>query len=156
MWSTNSLGRLFPRISREFLSHYYIWVKFWRRVRCNCHFLLSEDRKTSDPLKRCFTWRCFSDNLVFVGIATFEMSQYRRFKRGKRDIANVAREMLQTWKDRCFKRGKRDVANVAREMLQTWQDWSFKCGKWDVGNVARPTFTWVSVFQILFYLGLGI
>jgi hypothetical protein len=35
--------------------HYCIWVKFRRRVRRNCHFLLSEDRQTSDPLKRRFT-----------------------------------------------------------------------------------------------------
>jgi hypothetical protein len=40
----------------DFLSrHYYIWVKFRRRVRRNCHFLLSKDRQTSDPLKRRFT-----------------------------------------------------------------------------------------------------
>jgi hypothetical protein len=37
------------------LSHYCIWVKLRRHVRRNCHFLLSEDRQTSDPLKRRFT-----------------------------------------------------------------------------------------------------
>jgi hypothetical protein len=36
-------------------THYCIWVKFRRRIRRNCHFLLSEDRQTSDPLKRRFT-----------------------------------------------------------------------------------------------------
>jgi hypothetical protein len=37
------------------LHHYCIWVKFRRHVRRNCHFLLSEDRQTLDPLKRRFT-----------------------------------------------------------------------------------------------------
>jgi hypothetical protein len=49
---------------------------------------------------------------------TFQTWQDRRFKRGKRDVANVARR---------FKRGKRDV-DVARP-FQTWQVRRCKRGK---------------------------
>jgi hypothetical protein len=58
---------------------------------------------------------------------------------GKRDVANVARETLQTWQERRFKRGKTDVSNVASETLQTWQVRRFRRGKRDVLKVARPT-----------------
>jgi hypothetical protein len=49
-----NFGDIFSPIAKLTL-HYCIWVKFRRRVRRNCHFLLSEDRQTSDPLKRRFT-----------------------------------------------------------------------------------------------------
>jgi hypothetical protein len=75
-----------------------------------------------------------SHDVVFP-TTTFS-SILRRFKRGKRDVANVARPTFQTWQERRCKRGKTDVsnvaietfANVARETLQTWQDRRFKRG----------------------------
>jgi hypothetical protein len=84
---------------------------------------------------------------VIFPTTTFS-SILRRFKRGKRDVANVAnmfqtwqedqtfqtwqRETLQMWQDRRFKRGKRDT-------LQTWQDQERRC----VSNVAIETLqTW--------------
>jgi hypothetical protein len=78
-----------------------------------------------------------------VARPTFQTSQERRFKRGKRDVANVARPTFQTSQERRCKRGKRDVANVARPTFQTSQERRCKRGKRDVANVARPTFqTW--------------
>jgi hypothetical protein len=68
-----------------------------------------------------------SHDIVFP-TTTFS-SILRHFKRGKRDVANVAREMLQTWQDQHFKRGKTDVSNVASETLQTWQVRRCKRGK---------------------------
>jgi hypothetical protein len=58
--SRRKLGYIFSGRNLKSLTglrslHYCIWVKFRRRVRRNCHFLLSEDRQTSDPLKRRFT-----------------------------------------------------------------------------------------------------
>jgi hypothetical protein len=114
------------------LSNYCIWVKFWWRVRCNCHFLLLEDRQTLDPLKRRFTWRHFSDDLVLIYIATFQMWQERRCKHGKTDVSDMARPTCQMWQERCCKRGKRDVTNVARLKFQMWQVRRCERGKTNV------------------------
>jgi hypothetical protein len=82
-----------------------------------------------------------SHDVVF-STTTFS-SRLRRFKCGKRDIANMARPTFQTWQERHCKCGKTDVSNVAIETLQTWQERHCKRGKTNVSNVAIETLkTW--------------